>query len=752
MAERTLEEDFEGRPAKKARLELPVTDLPGTPIDDMDDASIYGTPSNIPSPQTGRGNELAAPKDSAEEHLEPASLEVLNNAIPGLGLLGSSAQEAFYQAPTPEVGHRSTSLEAVSRSEGELNERLVVPEYRLLGVDLKSRDTEGAMDVEKSIEKGDGVGAVDVLSSLEGQVMVSADVLEHTGGSSDSSIARNTQKRAGAPLDPEFLQAAEANRSDENAEWQFDSSDAKSSSSTSSDDSGSSDDSEADSEDEDDYQLLGPEEQAKILMQGDDGSDNEGGNRKGKSGSSAQLRTRNEIEDAKVAKPDTNITTEMKIEELGEIDKIVGNLVLVKAKVSGEYQVLDSGSLLCFEDRRVMGVVHETLGRVQQPLYSVAFNSAAEIVEDGVTVGTKVFYVEQHSSYVFTQPLKAMKGSDASNLHDEEVGEDEMEFSDDEAEAEHRRRIKLEKQSMRDTKNSGNGLNGRPRPKGGWVETSGNRGVGGIQEENVANQDVDGDDLYTPLTRPTNLHELMGKGEATLEARSAWSSTERGTPGARGRDRGRGGRVGRAGRGERGGRGGRGGEWRAPHDYRQSNTTREHFGGQDSSPPTLQFRSNANTFNNGPQSPTAGISYFSPQQQIQYSPQHSSPQFQQPLPTNYEHQSGYSWPQPPISPQYPFAFFPTPQGYHPQSPGNAMPSPGGTLPPGSFVNPAFFRNQQHTWVQHQQPMSPLHQQSQSGAGRMSPEAEAAFKAAQERLDILKELSGVSGPAGRGPVE
>lgn len=32
-----------------------------------------------------------------------------------------------------------------------------------------------------------------------------------------------------------------------------------------------------------------------------------------------------------------------------------------------------------------------------------------------------------------------MKGSDASNVHDEEVGEDEVEFSDDEAEAAYKR-------------------------------------------------------------------------------------------------------------------------------------------------------------------------------------------------------------------------------------------------------------------------------------------------------------------------
>ena len=46
------------------------------------------------------------------------------------------------------------------------------------------------------------------------------------------------------------------------------------------------------------------------------------------------------------------------------------------------------------------------------------------------------------STFVFTKALRAIKGSDASNLHDEEPDDVELEFSDDEMEAEHRRSIK----------------------------------------------------------------------------------------------------------------------------------------------------------------------------------------------------------------------------------------------------------------------------------------------------------------------
>lgn len=43
---------------------------------------------------------------------------------------------------------------------------------------------------------------------------------------------------------------------------------------------------------------------------------------------------------------------------------------------------------------------------------------------------------------MFVSQIKAFKGSDASNVHDEEPADDELEFSDDEAEAAYRSRLK----------------------------------------------------------------------------------------------------------------------------------------------------------------------------------------------------------------------------------------------------------------------------------------------------------------------
>ncbi|KAL8999424.1 MAG: hypothetical protein Q9169_001738 [Polycauliona sp. 2 TL-2023] len=253
-----------------------------------------------------------------------------------------------------------------------------------------------------------------------------------------------------------FEQVAEANTGDGEAEFELDSSPIESSSESDSDSSSSS---SGDS----DYEMLDPEEEARRLMQEDGGSDDEG---KGGKAPSGPLRTLNEKPDEVIPKPQVEITPEMIITELGSVEHVVENSILIKGKTSGESRALESGSLLCLQDRSVVGVVAELLGQVHQPYYSVRFTNPAAITEAGISKGISIFYVEQHSSYVFTQSLKALKGSDASNIHDEEVGADELEFSDDEAEAEHKRRVKQERQARRGDRNerSDRGTRGAPSP------------------------------------------------------------------------------------------------------------------------------------------------------------------------------------------------------------------------------------------------------------------------------------------------
>jgi H/ACA ribonucleoprotein complex non-core subunit NAF1 len=449
---------------------------------------------------------------------------------------------------------------------------------------------------------------------------------------------------------------------EEHPEWEIDSSPIESSS-----DDSSSDDSSSDESDEGDnsYKLLSPEEQARILMAGDGGSDDEGEKPKGSGG---QLRTKNEVPEEVIPKPDVTITSDMKLTELGSVETIVDNILLIKAKTSGEYRVLETGSVLCLEDRSVIGAVAETLGRVQQPLYSVLFTNAGEITGAGLALGTKVFYSEQHSTYVFTQNLKAYKGSDASNLHDEEVGDEEMEFSDDEAEAEHKRRVKqkrLEKRGGKMQQNGGSGRGGHSSQQHAPYDVS-----NGINYD-----DADDDGPYKPLARPVGYADSVGRSEAPQESvySGERSNFNQNRDQFRGRGRGDRGR----GRGDRGrGRGGYQNQRAGGNGYSLPPQSQQY---QVPSPGRGPFSSTFQPQGTGlAPAPTPGVSppnIFNLTSAQQYSPH--QPQ----LP---------AWPQfPSMAPFQQQAFSQPFQGGH-----NWPNMPGAAPLNGAFINPAFFNSNQ----------------------------------------------------------
>ena len=486
------------------------------------------------------------------------------------------------------------------------------------------------------------------------------------------------------------------------AEFEYDSSPYESSSSDS-----SSSDSSSDDDSDDDYQMLDPAEQARRLMEDDGGSDDEGAK---KGGANNGVRTLNEKPDEVVELPDIEVTQEMKIEELGNIETIVGTTVLIKAKVSGEYRVLETASLLCLEDRKVVGIVSETLGRVEQPRYCVRFTNVEAILKVGLSIDKTIYYVPEHSTFVFTKALKSIKGSDASNIHDEEVGADEIEFSDDEAEAEYKRTRKLEKQARRGGR-SGSGA-GSIRGSHLNQHMGGSRRIDhdGKLDHNITmkyEDDSNADEPYTPLSRPSNLHEMMiAQGSsATEHSQEGYSKGARGARGGGNRHRG-----GARGRGER-----RGGFQNQRHPL----------------PPVPNFgQLSMSQLPSLPQNPYQAFSSSASQaphvsRDTQYSPENYQAQqyegqaaYQGYANTQPSHQPNYEASQQPNHQQsYPSSYQ---QSYHPNHPPNynamqyshvqpnqqtfhqhaplpaqmyplSTPVAGNpTLPPGAFVNPSFF--------------------------------------------------------------
>ena len=529
------------------------------------------------------------------------------------------------------------------------------------------------------------------------------------------------------------------------AEVEIDSSPFQSSCSDLTSSSSSSDDSD------DEYELLDPEEQARRLMQEDGGSDEES-RYKGVNGLiSGPLRTLNEKPEEIVEKPNVNVTPDMKVEELGNVESLVENVVLIKAKISGEYKVLETGSTLCLENRDIVGVVAETLGRVQQPYYSVRFTNAAAITESGIMKGTRIFYIEQYSVYVFTEPLKAFKGSDASNMHDEEVGDDELEFSDDEAEADYKHSKKVQKQAKRGgraTMNNDILRHSRQADCYGRMLNYGTKKVHDSERAITHEDKAHDDELYTPLTRPTNLFEMMDGHEAPMEAHRPQADQNRRGKGSHGRPaRGNSDRSSR----RRG----------VDRNHREGHNRRISQGGESNGfqPNSLSAISTNGLPQSGPVSTFIGMR--SPQPTTGYPPGFSQGHNQAP---QVYYSQGYSR-QPsaavPITPSYsphPYSQqqlvaqnLPGPS-YQWHTPLQTSSSPG--IPPGAYVNPAFFGNQyyQPPEIQSFPPPSPYesstpvysHSYGQSQQP-MSPGSDAAFKAAQDRLNVLQQLSSGTNP-------
>jgi H/ACA ribonucleoprotein complex non-core subunit NAF1 len=520
----------------------------------------------------------------------------------------------------------------------------------------------------------------------------------------------------------------------EHPEWEADSSPYESSSESDSSDSSSEDD----SEDEGGYQLLGLEETARLLMA--ESGDGDGGAKGGKGVGGGQVRTKNEVPDEPLPKPDVIITEEMSIEPLGLVEFVVERTVVVKSQTPGEIQALDTGSVLCRGDRTVIGVLADTIGNVRSPLYTVGFSTEEEIKDLELQVGTEIFYSVDHAKYVFTQELKQVKGTDASNLHDEEVAADEMEFSDDEKEAEYKRQLKAKKRGNKAGR-GGREQGTQPPPLSNpTLPPPPNSSGSGL------NYDEDEDGPYKPLARPANFGQGLPPSLPQLPPKPELAfSNQRGGHGHRGSSRGgrgdfrgdfRGGR-GRGGRGrERGGadrrhdRGGYGGQRSygtsssPPNSYSTPRATQPTQPPQPPQPPQNPHLPpppyGANPHPMPPPSPSqwpaAGAPYVPPPpvpHLYGQNPGHPQPPATQNYNFNYQAwtqnqahaypygQQGHSAPPPQQGPQ---------TGYRAPAPAPVWPPVGTPAPPsGAYVNPAFFGGLQQGQVP-QAPVPPPPQQ------------------------------------------
>ncbi|KAL5729121.1 hypothetical protein ACHQM5_002114 [Ranunculus cassubicifolius] len=136
---------------------------------------------------------------------------------------------------------------------------------------------------------------------------------------------------------------------------------------------------------------------------------------------------------------------------------VVLSIMDAKVVIEGaeKHNPLNEGSILWItETRSPLGIVDEIFGPVKNPFYIVRFNSEDE-VPSGLSQGTCVSFVADFVDHVLNDKNLYKKGYDASGENDEEIDE-EIEFSDDEKEAEYRKSLKMKNKGGNDGKHNGN--------------------------------------------------------------------------------------------------------------------------------------------------------------------------------------------------------------------------------------------------------------------------------------------------------
>ncbi|KAJ3019155.1 hypothetical protein HKX48_002346 [Thoreauomyces humboldtii] len=386
--------------------------------------------------------------------------------------------------------------------------------------------------------------------------------------------------------------------------------------------------SDDDSDSEDDTPKLTFAQREKLLQSID-------ANPEDPADAAANLRTKNEVADLPAINPITEpIPADAMLVGVGSVHSTVGDLLIIHTPSDVDQdKALDADTVLVTGEREPIGKIFETFGPVTRPFYSVRFNTAAEV--PALPVGTPVFVPRAPGleKVIFTRALKALKGSDASNIYDEEVGVEEMEFSDDEQEMEYRRNLKAARK--------------RRRP--------------------------DGDEGEAPPAVPVP-DELADSAEYMLNSRPS-AGTARGAPRG-GRGRGgfeRGGGSDRGGGGGFGRGGGRGGGF---------NSNNNNSGGHDGGEARSQGRGGSYNARGG----GSGYGADRPQQQQQHqlpsrpvgAPPRVFPQSSQPS-QQYGHRQPYPYSQQatnPYQPQQQYGGYNQPPQQPQQQYQQGFPSPG----------------------------------------------------------------------------
>lgn len=303
--------------------------------------------------------------------------------------------------------------------------------YNIMSSDLFSR----------ALENAESITAEELKFTLADQEKVQQHDLQLKDGpvvEADVSVGDKTVRIQDESIPEEDKEKVKGDEVDDNSSSEYDSS----SSDSSEEESFSSSGEEEEGEEED---------QEDVDEEDDDDEPN----------TNEPIRSKNEIIEEKIiALPDDyKIDVKTNISEIGIIKSVFESNVIVQGLMSGEKRVLKEGSIFCLDNREVVGTLAEVFGQLQHPFYRVGISPVNESKNDIIDkvkgmIGSKIYIVVPDAHWIDTFELKRIKGTDASNGYDEELPEDEQEFSDDEKEAQYKRMKKNQKKKKNNDKSN----------------------------------------------------------------------------------------------------------------------------------------------------------------------------------------------------------------------------------------------------------------------------------------------------------
>ncbi|KAK7263623.1 hypothetical protein RJT34_31216 [Clitoria ternatea] len=265
--------------------------------------------------------------------------------------------------------------------------------------------------------------------------------------------------------------AASKNESESESESDSESEDSDSESSAPDSGNGSSSDSSGSSGSEDEEEephggdveveegeISGSDEEKMVSwsMVDDDVDDVDGGDDVARE----PIRSKNEIQDLPPVPPvHATLEPHHQMLPVGIVTSTLGAQVIVEGVE--KHDPLNEGSILWLtESQKPLGLIDEIFGPVKNPFYIVRYNSESE-VPAGIHGGTLISFVPEFAGHVLNNKDLYKKGYDASGAYDEELS-DEVEFSDDEKEAEYKRMQRTTKRGIND-QNPGKKKNNRKK-------------------------------------------------------------------------------------------------------------------------------------------------------------------------------------------------------------------------------------------------------------------------------------------------